>query len=178
MYVVHIHLVEFERPFERITQDSITWNWKAQICIIYSWTRGKCFKKGFEKTFKSSQPCRNDLCTKAIQIFFCKVKKKWMTINLPRYFSFFLRATILSRPLKAPEPTNKIFVVSTSTVFSFLLFRLFFSGHLTMVPSTIFNIPCWTPSPPTSRSWWIPGTAPILSSSSRKIIPCSAFATS
>ena len=22
---------------------------------------------------------------------------------------------------------------------------------------------CWTPSPPTSRSWWMPGTAPILS---------------
>lgn len=30
---------------------------------------------------------------------------------------------------------------------------------------------CWTPSPPTSRSWWIPGTLPILSTSSRKTIP-------
>lgn len=30
---------------------------------------------------------------------------------------------------------------------------------------------CWTPSPPTSLSWWIPGTLPILSTSSRNTIP-------
>jgi len=30
---------------------------------------------------------------------------------------------------------------------------------------------CWTPSPPTSRSWWMPGMEPILSISSRNIIP-------
>lgn len=30
---------------------------------------------------------------------------------------------------------------------------------------------CWTPSPPTSRNWWMPGTLPILSTSSRKTIP-------
>ena len=31
----------------------------------------------------------------------------------PRYFSFFLLLTILSKPLNAPEQTNKILVVST-----------------------------------------------------------------
>lgn len=30
---------------------------------------------------------------------------------------------------------------------------------------------CWTPSPPTSRNWWMPGTLPILSTSSRKTMP-------
>lgn len=34
-----------------------------------------------------------------------------------------------------------------------------------------FSMPCCTPSPPTSRSWWIPGTAPILSTSSKNTIP-------
>ena len=60
----------------------------------------------------------------------------------------------------------------TCTVSPRVLRAEFFSGTLTVVPSTILSIPCWTPSPPTSLSWWIPGTAPILSTSSRKIIPC------
>ena len=31
----------------------------------------------------------------------------------PRYFSFFRLLTILSKPLKAPEQTNRMLVVST-----------------------------------------------------------------
>merc|ERR1719370_539611 len=69
-------------------------------------------------------------------------------------------------------------VVSTWTVSPRVFLAAFFSGTLTVVPSTIFSIPCCTPSPPTSLSWWIPGTAPILSTSSRNMMPCCAFCTS
>ena len=36
--------------------------------------------------------------------------------RLPLAFSFFLLPMILSSPLKAPEDTNKMFVVSTATI--------------------------------------------------------------
>lgn len=58
----------------------------------------------------------------------------------PRYFSFFLLLMILSKPLKAPDATNRMFVVSTCTV-SPWSFREFFSGTLTIVPSSSFNKP-------------------------------------
>ena len=134
MYVVHIHLVEFERPFERITQDSITWNWKAQICIIYSWTRGKCFKKGFEKTFKSSQPCRNDLSTKDIQIFFLQSKKKGKSYNqLTKIFFIFSSSNNFIKTIKSSR-TNKqnircVYVHSVFvSTFSIIFFRTFDYG--------------------------------------------------
>lgn len=42
---------------------------------------------------------------------------------------FVLRLIILSSPINAPEPTNKILVVSTCTV-SFFNFLVFFPGTL------------------------------------------------
>jgi len=60
---------------------------------------------------------------------------------LPPTFSFFLRLMMRSRPLKAPEATNRMLVVSTCTV-SPRSFREFFSGTLTMVPSSSFSRPC------------------------------------
>ena len=55
-------------------------------------------------------------------------------------FSFFLLLMIRSRPLKAPEATKRMLVVSTCTV-SPLSFLEFFSGTLTMVPSSSFSRP-------------------------------------
>lgn len=55
-------------------------------------------------------------------------------------FSFFLLLIILSRPLKAPEATKRMFVVSTCTVSPRSL-REFFSGTFTIVPSSNFNRP-------------------------------------
>ncbi len=49
---------------------------------------------------------------------------------------------ILSSPLKAPDATNKMLVVSTCTV-SPLNFLLFFSGTFMIVPSRSFSKP-WT----------------------------------
>lgn len=108
-------------------------------------------------------------------------------------FSLFRRDISRSKPLYAPLATNKILVVSTWIVSPRSFRGEFLSGTLTIVPSSIFNIPCCTPSPknnnqpverkivnyipPTSRSWCIPGTAPILSTSSRKTIPICAFST-
>lgn len=86
-------------------------------------------------------------------------------------FSFLRRETMRSSPVYAPEATKRMFVVSTWIVSPRSFRGAFLSGTLTIVPSSIFSIPCWTPSPPTSRSWWIPGTAPILSTSSRNTIP-------
>lgn len=48
---------------------------------------------------------------------------------------------IRSSPLKAPDATNRMLVVSTCTV-SPLNFLLFFSGTLTTVPSSSFSKPC------------------------------------
>lgn len=39
---------------------------------------------------------------------------------------------------------------------------------------TQYTLTCCTPSPPTSRNWWIPGTLPILSTSSRNTMPARA----
>lgn len=55
-------------------------------------------------------------------------------------FSFFLLLMILSRPLKAPDATNRMLVVSTCTV-SPLNFLEFFSGTFTIVPSSSFSKP-------------------------------------
>lgn len=46
-----------------------------------------------------------------------------------------------SKPLKAPEATNRMLVVSTATD-SPRNFRELRSGTLTVVPSSIFNNPC------------------------------------
>lgn len=58
-------------------------------------------------------------------------------------FSFFLLLMILSSPLKAPDATNRMFVVSTCTV-SPLSFLEFFSGTLTIVPSKSLSNPWQT----------------------------------
>ena len=55
-------------------------------------------------------------------------------------FSWFLLLIILSSPLKAPDATNKMFVVSTDTLSPRTL-RELRSGTLTIVPSRIFNKP-------------------------------------
>ena len=75
-------------------------------------------------------------------------------------FSFFLLLTILSSPLKAPEPMNKIFVVSTWTVSPRIFRPTFFSGTFTTVPSRILSKPCmekktlgWLTST-RSSNWW------------------------
>ena len=61
--------------------------------------------------------------------------------TLTQTFSFFLRLTILSRPLKAPDATNRMLVVSTGTLSPRSL-RELRSGTLTMVPSNSFSMPC------------------------------------
>ena len=89
----------------------------------------------------------------------------------PPTFSLSLFPTILSSPVKAPEPMNSILVVSMGMV-SPLIFLEFLSGTMTVVPSSILRSPCWTPSPPTSLTWWCGvDTQAILSTSSRKTIP-------
>lgn len=55
-------------------------------------------------------------------------------------FSFFLLLMMRSSPLKAPDATNRMFVVSTCTV-SPLSFLEFFSGTLTIVPSRSLSSP-------------------------------------
>lgn len=46
---------------------------------------------------------------------------------------------------------------------------------VTVVPSIIFNRPCWTPSPETSRPCVMTAGLASLSTSSKKIIPVSHF---
>lgn len=58
-------------------------------------------------------------------------------------FSHFLMLMIRSRPLKAPEATNRMLVVSTWTV-SPLSFLEFFSGTLMIVPSRSLSRPYQT----------------------------------
>ncbi len=55
-------------------------------------------------------------------------------------FSFFLLLMMRSRPLNAPDATNRMLVVSTWTV-SPLSFLVFFSGTLIIVPSSSFSRP-------------------------------------
>lgn len=62
------------------------------------------------------------------------------TIAMKQTFSFFLLLIIRSSPLKAPDATNKMFVVSTCTV-SPLSFLVFFSGTFTIVPSRSLSNP-------------------------------------
>lgn len=64
--------------------------------------------------------------------------RRYITVKFT--FSFFLLLMILSSPLKAPDATNKMFVVSTCTV-SPLNFLEFFSGTLTIVPSNSLSKP-------------------------------------
>ena len=54
------------------------------------------------------------------------------------------RPIMLSTPLKAPDATNKMLVVSIATV-SPRVRRVLRSGTLTTVPSSSFNMPCCTP---------------------------------
>ena len=73
-------------------------------------------------------------------------KLPWFVSELPEKdmklhtLSCFRLLTILSRPLKAPDAMNKIFVVSTAMV-SPLIFRELRSGTFTVVPSRIFRRP-------------------------------------
>lgn len=75
--------------------------------------------------------------------FFIKHRSEacYTYLHLSCTFSFFLLAIILSSPLKAPEATNRMLVVSTWTLSPRSL-REFFSGTFTIVPSSIFSIPC------------------------------------
>ena len=85
---------------------------------------------------------------------------------------------ISSSPGKAPPQINKIFSVLTWTYFSFGLRLPPLTGTLAIVPSTSFKSACWTPSP--AGSFAAPELPPdfaILSISSRKMIPRSAFST-
>ena len=90
----------------------------------------------------------------------------------------FKRSLIMdSRSGNAPPQINKIFLVSTvaSGTIAFLLLAP--TGTSTSLPSKSFNIPCCTASPLTSL-WLVFFFLAILSISSIKIIPCSAFSTS
>ena len=57
-------------------------------------------------------------------------------------FSCFLLLTILSSPVKAPDATNKILVVSTDVLSPFILLRVALSVMLTVEPSRSFRRPC------------------------------------
>ena len=84
---------------------------------------------------------------------------------------------ISSKSGNAPPQINKIFFVFTvvNGTIAFLLFAP--TGTSTSLPSNSFNIPCCTDSPLTSL-WFVFFFFAILSISSMKIIPCSAFSTS
>ena len=92
-------------------------------------------------------------------------------LRQPYTFSLFLLPIIFSSPLNAPEAMKRMFVVSTVTTLSALALRELLSTILTEAPSRILSSPCCTPSPPTSRRWWKPGTQLILSTSSRNTMP-------
>jgi len=77
------------------------------------------------------------------QIFHHFVNKALLlcvNILLEHTFSFFLLLMIRSSPLNAPDATNRMLVVSTCTV-SPLSFLVFFSGTLTIVPSSSLSKP-------------------------------------
>ena len=136
------------------------------VCVY-----GELTKKSLN--YHQIPPCSSVWTIKKWILIFCNLQHKipqWTLKQKICTFSFFLLLIILSKPLKAPDAMNRMFVVSTCITSPFN-FREFLSGTLTMVPSNILRNPCCTPSPPTSLSWWIPGTLPILSTSSKKIIP-------
>ncbi len=88
--------------------------------------------------------------TKVYLTFSVKSKQCTYTSNWSLYsklerstfhtFWFLRFDTILSSPLKAPEATNRMLVVSTGTL-SPLSLRELFSGTFTTVPSNNFSIP-------------------------------------
>ena len=84
---------------------------------------------------------------------------------------------IFSRSGKAPPQIKRMFfvLIVVSGTIAFLLFAP--TGTSTSLPSNSFNIPCCTDSPLTSL-WLEFFFLAILSISSMKIIPCSAFSTS
>ena len=92
---------------------------------------------------------------------------------------FFWRRSLMisSRSGKAPPQMKRIFFVLTvvSGTMAFLLLAP--TGTSTSLPSRSFSIPCCTDSPLTSL-WLELRFLAILSISSIKIIPCSAFSTS
>ena len=90
---------------------------------------------------------------------------------------FNLSLMICSKSGNAPPQINRIFFVLTvvSGTIAFLLFAP--TGTSTSLPSNNFNIPCCTDSPLTSL-WFVFFFFAILSISSIKIIPRSAFSTS
>ena len=88
-----------------------------------------------------------------------------------------LSLMIFSRSGNAPPQIKRIFFVLTvvSGTIAFLLLAP--TGTSTSLPSNSFNIPCCTDSPLTSL-WLVFFFFAILSISSMKMIPCSAFSTS
>jgi len=102
-------------------------------------------------------------------------------------------AIIFSSPIKAPANTKRIWEVSMVYCSAFPLPPPFPDGSLlfwfrdeeeeedlsdlectvTVVPSIIFNKPCWTPSPETSRPCVMMAGLASLSTSSKKMIPVS-----
>ena len=84
-----------------------------------------------------------------------------------------------SRSVKAPPTMNNILRVSISTMLPSGCFLPPAGGTRHSVPSTIFNSPCCTPSPDTSRVMLTPSLfLEILSISSMNIIPFSVSSLS
>ena len=96
----------------------------------------------------------------------------------PMVACFVRRSLIIpSKSGNAPPQINKIFRVLTVVRGTMAFLLLAPTGTSTSLPSRSFNIPCCTDSPLTSR-WFVFFFLAILSISSIKIIPCSAFSTS
>lgn len=97
----------------------------------------------------------------------------------PYWFFPILSFIIFSNPSNAPPQINNIFDVSICIISCWGCFLPPCGGTDAIVPSTIFNNACWTPSPLTSLV--IDGFSDflvILSISSIYIIPFSAFSIS
>ena len=84
---------------------------------------------------------------------------------------------ISSRSGNAPPQINRMFFVFTVSSGTMAFLLLAPTGTSTSLPSSSFNSPCCTDSPLTSR-WFVLRFLAILSISSMKIMPCSAFCTS
>ena len=91
----------------------------------------------------------------------------------------FVRRSLIipSRSGNAPPQINRIFLVFIVVRGTIAFLLLAPTGTSISLPSKSLSIPCWTDSPLTSR-WFVFFFFAILSISSMKIIPCSAFSTS
>ncbi len=113
-------------------------------------------------------------CRRFSSLSYLSFKSAW---NPMADFLFRRSLIISSRSGNAPPQINRISLVFTvaSGTMAFLLFAP--TGTSISAPSSSFNIPCCTLSPLTSL-WFVFLFLAILSISSIKIMPCSAFSTS